>query len=314
MFKASIVFSISLVLLFGALFVAFDPGLLHAQGIDFTGDTGGVVPCEGINCDACHLVELTQNIINFAVYLTIFVATLMFVWAGFLYITAGGDSSKIKSAHDVFWKVLVGMVIVLAAWLIVDAIMKVLFNESGYNAPWNEILCRSENTGNNPGNPNAPGYFGRGGDDMGGDGGGGIDVGGEGPDSLYGFSFDPGINAQVGHQSQALDDLLRCMGTRLSGSGIGRISSISDSFISSGQKTFSQCALGGCRHVENSCHYGGRKCVGKSYAVDFGDEGNAVELSQAAKACNSGARSFFEGTHVHITIGEASGCECDANL
>lgn len=130
-----------LVLLFGVLFVATDPNVLYAQVLDFEGDTGGIVPCAGADCNACDLVTLAQNIINFAVYISIFVATLMFVWAGFLYITAGGDSGKIKNAHMLFWKVLVGMVIVLAAWLIVDAIMKVLFNDDGYNAPWNKILC-----------------------------------------------------------------------------------------------------------------------------------------------------------------------------
>jgi hypothetical protein len=124
------------------VFAPFSGVLAQSQ---FPGDEGtsGIVPCgdDPTNpCNACDLVSLAQETINFAVYFTIFVATLLFVYAGFKYITAGGDSGKIKEATKVFWSVLVGMVIVLTAWLVVDILMKTFLNQGNYG-PWQEILC-----------------------------------------------------------------------------------------------------------------------------------------------------------------------------
>jgi len=130
----------------------------------FPGDTApdGIVSCGDYGeptCGACDLGQLAQDALNFAVYFTVFVATLMFVYAGFLYITAGGDSSKISQATGIFGKVLIGFIIVLIAWLVVDTIMGALFNSDKKFGPWNQICPGFVNTGNNPGNPNAPGYL-----------------------------------------------------------------------------------------------------------------------------------------------------------
>lgn len=106
---------------------------------------GPLVPCEGPDCQACHLVKLAQNIINFLVAAGVFVAVLMFVYAGFLYITGGADQGRIKKAHGIFGSVLVGFIIVLAAWLIIDTVMKAFYREgeAGFG-PWNNIECISQ--------------------------------------------------------------------------------------------------------------------------------------------------------------------------
>ncbi|PIR85097.1 hypothetical protein COU15_02465 [Candidatus Kaiserbacteria bacterium CG10_big_fil_rev_8_21_14_0_10_45_20] len=111
--------------------------------------TGSLVPeCDGGGfgpyCQACDLMVLVQNIINFAVYAAIVVATLMFVYAGFLNVTAvAGGAEQLKKARGIFIKVFIGLVIILASWLIVDLIMKT-FIGSNFNrdfGPWNEIQC-----------------------------------------------------------------------------------------------------------------------------------------------------------------------------
>jgi hypothetical protein len=124
------------------------------------------------------------------------------------------------------------------------------------------------------------------------------------------FTYDPGIAAQTKDMSGALSSFLSCMEGKVP-AGVGRISSISDSRITPGNQTFAYCAANGCSHTANSCHYGGRNCVGSSYAVDFGDEQNAAALTQAARSCNSGAVIFNEGNHLHVSIGRESGCGCD---
>jgi len=70
-----------------------------------------------------------KRIVNFLIVLGVAFAAIAFAWAGFLYMTAAGNSSKIEEAHSIFYKVLLGFVIMLTAWLIVNTIEKVLLKD-----------------------------------------------------------------------------------------------------------------------------------------------------------------------------------------
>ena len=59
------------------------------------------------------------------------VAAVAFAWAGVLYLTAAGDEGKIGKAHAIFTDVLIGLGIVLSAWLIVKLIVTGLGVKSG---------------------------------------------------------------------------------------------------------------------------------------------------------------------------------------
>jgi hypothetical protein len=93
-------------------------------------------------CSMCHIVQLIQNILSFLVTISVIVATLMFIYAGFLYMTAGGSADKIKAATKIFTNVFIGFVFVLGAFLIVDTIMKTFYNPNTRFGPWNEIECK----------------------------------------------------------------------------------------------------------------------------------------------------------------------------
>ncbi len=93
-----------------------------------------LIPCGNPNqpqCDFNMLVRLVQNIINFLVYMSAPVAAVAFAWAGILYFTAAGDEKKIGAAHSIFTNVLIGLAIVLSAWLIVKLIVTGLGVKSG---------------------------------------------------------------------------------------------------------------------------------------------------------------------------------------
>ena len=99
----------------------------------------GIVPCTGTDCDFCSLIQLADNIIDYLIGLLAVLAAIMFAWAGFLMITAAGDTGKISRAKEIFTNVMIGVIITLAAWLIVDTVMKLLVNEEfGF---WNKITC-----------------------------------------------------------------------------------------------------------------------------------------------------------------------------
>ena len=91
-----------------------------------------LVPGSGSPTDynLCTLRDLANNLINFAVYLSVFVATLMFAYGGFLYVSGSANEGNIKKAHSVFTKTVIGLVIILIAWLIVNIVLSVLTGQS----------------------------------------------------------------------------------------------------------------------------------------------------------------------------------------
>ncbi|OGZ07793.1 MAG: hypothetical protein A3D65_05695 [Candidatus Lloydbacteria bacterium RIFCSPHIGHO2_02_FULL_50_13] len=92
------------------------------------GDPGaGIVVCGNTKEDACtfeKLIDQVQVVINFLIFMIAApLAAVMFVYAGFLYVTNAGNESKIKEAHEIFWNVFIGLVIALAAWLTINFIL-----------------------------------------------------------------------------------------------------------------------------------------------------------------------------------------------
>ena len=87
---------------------------------------GAIVPDCNADCGFNDLITLIKNIVDFLILITAPIAAIMFCYAGFLYVTAGGDTGQIGKAHKVFWTVLVGFLIVLSAWLIVKALSVLL--------------------------------------------------------------------------------------------------------------------------------------------------------------------------------------------
>ena len=108
---------------------------------------GPIVPaCEtwGGICQACDVITLIDNILKFMVAFTTVIATLMFLYAGILYVTAAAKPANIDAAKKIFTTVLFGFVIVLSAWLIIDIIMRV-FAGQGLN-PLTQIECVAFNS------------------------------------------------------------------------------------------------------------------------------------------------------------------------
>ncbi len=83
-----------------------------------------LVPCGTVasgktSCGYYDVIQLIQNIIAFLLWLAAPIATLLFAYAGFLYLTARDDEGQVKIAHQIFIDVLVGVFIMVSAFLIV---------------------------------------------------------------------------------------------------------------------------------------------------------------------------------------------------
>lgn len=276
------------------------PQLAHAT-IPFLGP---IIPEAMRTCPASYagLITVVNNLLQFGITLIIvFVAPLMIAYGGFLYLTSPFNSSQLGKAKGILWHAVIGIILSLSAWLIITAVLAFITpNGDLFGKKWTTLLVSSSlepcirlNQGRTsivvptslPSTPSA---------------------------SLPGtgrFSFQSGIDAQVPTQSPQVADLLLCMGAKLSSNVT--ITSISDSAITSGQKTFEQCAASGCAHKANSCHYGGQKaCLGSSYAVDV--KGDAGTINTAARAC--GGAVLNEGDHLHVSVGAQNGCGCDTGV
>lgn len=95
----------------------------------------GLVPCGGAGESSCgyrDLIVLANNIIDFLLKASVIIAMLLFAYAGFQLIFSGGDTGAMAKAKAVFFSVVKGLVWALAAWLIVDTILKVLLQGDGF--------------------------------------------------------------------------------------------------------------------------------------------------------------------------------------
>ncbi len=107
----------------------------------------GLVPCGGVGqnpCTWCDFGVMANNIFNFTVYSIIIpIAVAVVIWGGFVIMTAGGSPEKVKSGRDIIKSAIIGIIITLAAWLIIDTIIKIA--ATGWSSlkigPWNQIGC-----------------------------------------------------------------------------------------------------------------------------------------------------------------------------
>ena len=116
---------------------------------------GGLVPCSGPDCQICHVLQLANNVMEFVVLFSIVLAAAGITYAGFLYVTNGGNTSQIDRAHKVFTAVALGFVFVLAAWIIVATVSRAFLDDGGL--PWDDIECVDQQE-QDPYDPVAGGY------------------------------------------------------------------------------------------------------------------------------------------------------------
>lgn len=93
------------------------------------------------NCNICHLVVMIEGLVDLFIEIMLIVATIMVVVAGFRLVTSGGNVAAKESAKSLLINVIIGILIVLAAWLIVDTIIRAVIGSDSIPGfgPWNDI-------------------------------------------------------------------------------------------------------------------------------------------------------------------------------
>jgi len=96
-------------------------------------------------------IIVVNNIISFAITIAIvFVAPIMIAYAGFIMMTGQGNPGEINKAKGILWNTVIGIIVALAGWLIVDAVMVVLYNPNAQSGAtklgsWSSLIIGNAN-------------------------------------------------------------------------------------------------------------------------------------------------------------------------
>ncbi|MFZ2187273.1 MAG: pilin [Candidatus Moraniibacteriota bacterium] len=221
--------------------------------------------------DGSNLPRYIAAIYNLALAVIVLSAVLMLSIGGFMYLTSAGNTSAMGTAKGVIFDSLIGLVIALTAYLLLNVI-----NPDLVTVTLNGLSAVAVPAGP----PTAPPPT-------------GVGVAG----TCGGYAVRGISSSQCADASQALSDLLKCMYDKDPNT---KVNSISDS------AGFARCKTnwqqGVCAHAATSCHYGGgasQSCQ-KSEAVDLSTSGvSAQAIVNAASAC--GGRTKNEGNHIHVS-------------
>lgn len=77
-------------------------------------------------CNFASLIELVKRIINFVVKFATLLASLGFIYAGFLLIMDQGSEKNVQKAKNIMTNIAIGFAYILGAWIIVYTIISVL--------------------------------------------------------------------------------------------------------------------------------------------------------------------------------------------
>ncbi len=112
--------------------------------------------CTGTDCSACNVVHLANGGIKWLIGILFVVFALLLAIAGVRLVTSGGNHHALDEAKSSFTNAIIGFLIILSAWLIVDTIMRALVgtdsrpgqlvskgSATGYLF-WSEISCQDQ--------------------------------------------------------------------------------------------------------------------------------------------------------------------------
>lgn len=97
---------------------------------------GPIVKCGGAGqpvCDSTAFWALIHSLINWAIYLSTFAVGLAIIYAGAMYMLSFGSEERLGKGKAAVTAAVVGLVIVLTAYLVVNTIISTLTGCSGWS-------------------------------------------------------------------------------------------------------------------------------------------------------------------------------------
>jgi hypothetical protein len=110
--------------------------------VDQTSHPGKI--CYVGECTVCHAHILTRNIVAWLTVFAILFAGLRFVYVAGLLLFIAFIPNALTRAGKIFRRTVIGLLMVLSAWLVVDLFMRTfLADDSTGLGPWDEFLCKN---------------------------------------------------------------------------------------------------------------------------------------------------------------------------
>ena len=100
---------------------------------------GGVGTGPTSSCSFCDGIIVTQNIIGILFEIAFPIAVGMIVYGAIRLMLAGGSESNVSSGKEIITNAIIGLVIALCAWVIVNEVLHLLTGD--INLPWSTITC-----------------------------------------------------------------------------------------------------------------------------------------------------------------------------
>ncbi len=97
-------------------------------------ECNGAGGCQNI----CDIAKLAQNLLNYGIFLAVVLSSFLFAYAGWNMLISGGNSEAYAKGKRVFGNVLIGLLIILGGWIVIDTLMDTFIGStSGFS--WNRI-------------------------------------------------------------------------------------------------------------------------------------------------------------------------------
>jgi hypothetical protein len=126
------------------------PGIAAAQGIPNIDSGFHIIPDASTLDATCPvgaplsfgaIMHITQNLLGVAIAFAVLIFVIMLAWGGFLLITSAVNAEAKSTARKLLGNAAIGLLVTMSAWLIVDFVMKALYNPNNSAwGPWNSIL------------------------------------------------------------------------------------------------------------------------------------------------------------------------------
>ena len=115
--------------------------------------------CSGTDCSACNIVDMANGGIKWLIGILFVVFALLLAIAGVKLVTSGGNHHALDEAKSSFTNAIIGFIIILSAWLVVDTIMRALVGTDANRGQigqigaggevkgylfWSEVSCQKQ--------------------------------------------------------------------------------------------------------------------------------------------------------------------------
>jgi hypothetical protein len=135
----------SYVWLIVTVFLSSVPSLVFAQTPEaITNMPDELVPCGDPGqptCQTCHLYQLVENVFAWVFGLATFVVIVLIIYGGFRLATSTGNQMAKRDARKIISSAIIGFVLVLSAWMLVELMITTLSGAEGSGSIWTSLQC-----------------------------------------------------------------------------------------------------------------------------------------------------------------------------